>query len=158
MSARFLFVLILLLAAVACSGSTRPTEDDLLRREAEFAQAVAAGDTERFRSFLLEDAVFMGAWGSIARGRDAVLEEWKPILDRSALHLTWKPHEAALGAAGDMGYTYGEWRMTREGDDGSELVGTGRYVTIWRRDRDGVWRVALDVGNEDETPRAELSF
>ena len=57
-----------------------------------------------------------------------------------------------------MGYTYGEWRMTRESDDGSELLGTGRYATIWQRQADGAWRVVLDVGNADETPRAELSF
>ena len=29
-------------------------------------------------------------------------------------------------------------------------LGTGKYVTIWRRQTSGAWRAAFDMGNEDK--------
>jgi ketosteroid isomerase-like protein len=30
--------------------------------------------------------------------------------------------------------------------------GSGNYVTIWRRQPDGSWKVAVDIGNQDAPP------
>ena len=30
---------------------------------------------------------------------------------------------------------------------GDTIVHEGHYVTIWRKDVDGTWRVAVDIGN-----------
>lgn len=155
---RFSLVL-LVVATLACAGRLpAASEEDLLRRDAEFSATLASGDAESFRAFFSEDAVLVGLDGTIARGRDAVFAAWKPIVDTPALQLTWHPLAATLSDDGAMGYTYGEWKRTRDGSDGSELLGTGRYATVWRRGQDGVWRVALDIGNADATPKAELSF
>jgi len=150
-------VLVLVLATIVACG-TRGTEDDLRRLEGQFAATIAAGDIERFESFLADDVVFLGADGAILDGRRAVVEGWSPLITDPSTHLDWKPLRARLSDSGDMGFTYGEWRMTRERDGGSELLGTGRYSTVWQIQADGVWRVVLDVGNADETPRHELSF
>jgi ketosteroid isomerase-like protein len=146
-------------SAILAQGCARPaTEADLVRREAEFAAAVAADDVERFGSFLADEALFIAPGGAIARGREDVTRAWGELLNDPALQLTWEPAEAFLSPDGELGYTHGEWRQVRDGDAGTELVGTGRYVTIWRRERDGVWRVVLDAGTADATPRVELTF
>jgi len=150
--------LVLIVAASVAGCASGATENDLIRLENEFAEALASGQTERFAAFLSEDVVGLGADGSIAGGRDAVLAEWKSTLGDPSTQLSWEPLRATVSGGGDMGFTYGEWRMTRESGDGSELLGTGRFVTIWRLEADGVWRVVLDAGNADETPRAERSF
>src|SRR5262249_37419948 len=46
---------------------------------------------------------------------------------------------AETALAGDLGYTYGTYVL-----DGNPTQ-RGFYVRVWTRDRDGVWRVALDV-------------
>jgi ketosteroid isomerase-like protein len=53
----------------------------------------------------------------------------------------WLPVEANVAASGDMGYTRGSYvvALPRGGRE------TGDYVRIWRRDKDGTWRVALDM-------------
>ena len=53
----------------------------------------------------------------------------------------WFPVDAVVAASGDIGYTRGSYvvslpRGTRE---------QGDYVRTWRRDRNGTWRVALDM-------------
>ena len=159
-SRRFAPTALLIAAALlpAAGCAPEPTTGELMQLEREFVAALASGDVERFSSFVADDAVFLGAGGTVLEGRSAILEDWSPLLEDPTMQLKWEPRRARLSPAGDMGFTYGEWRMTRESDEGSLLLGTGRYVSIWQRDDEGNWRVVLDVGNADETPRGELSF
>jgi ketosteroid isomerase-like protein len=35
----------------------------------------------------------------------------------------------------------------RAGVDGQTVIETGKYTTIWKRQKDGTWKVVLDMGN-----------
>jgi len=48
--------------------------------------------------------------------------------------------------SGDLGYTHGTYRRERVNSEDEAVVETGRYVTIWRRNADGKWKVVLDIG------------
>ncbi len=65
--------------------------------------------------------------------------------------LTWAPVASGLAPAGDMGFTTGRYRVF--GREGSEVVSTGIFVTIWRRHGDQ-WRIAFDTGIPDPPPPA----
>jgi ketosteroid isomerase-like protein len=75
------------------------------------------------------------------RGREDVLAAMA-MLD-GGFTLTWDPYRAEIAAAGDMGYTVGRW--TSEQPDG--VTTHGVYVSIWRRQPDGTWKVTMDLGN-----------
>lgn len=60
----------------------------------------------------------------------------------SARRYTARPLHAAASAAGDLGWTWGEYRYENSGAGRRE---TGHYVRIWSRDPGGPWRVLLDV-------------
>ena len=52
------------------------------------------------------------------------------------------PARAFTSAAGDFGWSYGEYRLVHAGAGRRE---TGHYVRIWARDGRGPWRLLLDV-------------
>jgi ketosteroid isomerase-like protein len=54
------------------------------------------------------------------------------------------------GGAADLGYTTGIWEL-KKGDEPRSL-GFGHYVTIWAKQRNGQWKIALDVGTENPQP------
>ncbi len=56
--------------------------------------------------------------------------------------LVWAPTAADVAASGDLGMTIGT-ATVRVGAETSY----SKYLTIWRRTRDGAWRVAADAGN-----------
>ena len=56
--------------------------------------------------------------------------------------LVWAPTIAAAAASGDLGMTVGT-ATVRAGTDTSY----SKYLTVWRRGRDGAWRVVADAGN-----------
>jgi ketosteroid isomerase-like protein len=81
-------------------------------------------------------------------GRAAIREVMAPELGDTTLSLTWRPVSAEVSAGGDLGYTIGRWERSWRGKD-STASKRGTYVTIWRKQGDGTWKVVLDVGNAD---------
>jgi ketosteroid isomerase-like protein len=65
--------------------------------------------------------------------------------------LIWQPIFAFAAAAGDLGFTTGPWELKKGNDEPS--LGYGHYVTIWSKQRDGKWKIALDVGIDNPEPR-----
>ncbi|MBI4420961.1 MAG: DUF4440 domain-containing protein, partial [Gemmatimonadetes bacterium] len=56
---------------------------------------------------------------------------------------------ADVAASGDLGYTVGLFQSRRLDAAGKPVVGTGKYVTIWRKQADGSWKAMLDLGVAD---------
>ena len=78
------------------------------------------------------------------------------------LWLKWQPVFAAMSRSADLGYTTGpaEFRKNKEDE---KPFGHGQYISIWRKQKDGAWKVALDVGHGNPRPPSppgepELSF
>ena len=88
--------------------------------------------------------------GAIVRGHAAIEDLMAPAFSDSSYSLSWEPEYAEVSSSADFGYTVGRYESRRVGGDGVPLVGTGRYVTIWRRDSDGRWKVVLDIGSASE--------
>ena len=53
--------------------------------------------------------------------------------------LEWAPAVAEIAASGDLGYTSGPWRFTKEGAD--KPTASGQFFTVWRKQADGSWKV-----------------
>ena len=91
--------------------------------------------------------------GAVVRGPDAIRELMSSLLTDPTRRLTWAPDTAFVSASGDLGYTLGHSRTERRNADGTtSVVQTGRYVTLWRRQPDGSWKVELDTGHPDPRP------
>lgn len=50
-----------------------------------------------------------------------------------------EPKGGEVSAGGDLGYVWGEYR------DGAATEASGYYLRIWRKDRSGDWKLALDL-------------
>ncbi|MGH8286688.1 MAG: DUF4440 domain-containing protein [Steroidobacteraceae bacterium] len=62
--------------------------------------------------------------------------------------IKWTPEKAVVGASGDVGYTTGTYEMTAEG-----ATERGKYVTVWKKQSDGSWKVVEDIFNANETAK-----
>jgi hypothetical protein len=60
-------------------------------------------------------------------------------------YLSWDPEIAAIASSGELGYTTGPWEFRAAGPKDS-VSGAGHYVTVWRRDSTGTWKMAVDIG------------
>ncbi len=72
-----------------------------------------------------------------------------------SLRLVWEPVDGGLFADGDHGFTTGTYTVRHLTDDSTErTVGQGSYLTLWRREADGAWKVVLDGGASGLPPDA----
>jgi len=62
--------------------------------------------------------------------------------------ISWKPVNAEVAESGDLGYTWGNWKLLAK-----DTTYYGNYFTAWKKQKDGSWKVTLDGGNA--TPKPE---
>ncbi len=123
----------------------------LLELEGRFAQDVAAGGGKAFARWFADDAVTLnnGLAPNLGRAAIAAQAQWDP----KQYQLTWIPQGAQMGPSNDMGFTWGHYEGRSIDKAGQPIVKTGRYMTIWKKQPNGEWKVVMDA-SADEPPGA----
>jgi hypothetical protein len=68
----------------------------------------------------------------------------------SSGYLTWEPTFARVAKSGDWGFTTGPFVYTPY--HGSKMIFYGDYVSIWKKNTKGVWKLALDLSVDHKKP------
>jgi ketosteroid isomerase-like protein len=76
-------------------------------------------------------------------GGDAV--DFLSQLPENDYTMQWEPTGGDVAKSGEMGYTFGTFKITPVKID-TTIYGT--YVSVWKKQADGSWKLALDSGNE----------
>jgi ketosteroid isomerase-like protein len=118
-----------------------------MKADADFAQSVAAKDRTRFLTFIAEATTFNGGSPAELRGRDAVMKGWDDFFKPDGPTLSWTPTQGLVVGIGDLGYTTGRSLFKGKGADGAPMERRGEYLTVWRKQRDGAWKVIFDTGS-----------
>jgi ketosteroid isomerase-like protein len=115
--------------------------------EKKFAKATLDGGGPAFASWFADDAVTISNKQAPVVGHIAIAE--KAVWDAKQYQLQWTPQAGQMLPAGDAGYTWGHYEGRALDANGNAVTTTGRYITLWKRQADNTWKVALDVSNEE---------
>jgi ketosteroid isomerase-like protein len=137
-----LFVLIATLSFAAKQKSGKGS-DLLFQLEAHFTADVARHGHDAFLTYFAEDGVEVVDGGGFDT-KDAMRKQppWP-----EGTSLTWTPVKAEMAASGDLGYTYGNYIYAAKNKDGKLVANYGKYTSIWKKQKDGQWKVVVDMGN-----------
>jgi ketosteroid isomerase-like protein len=124
--------------------TVKPGKMLLFDLEARFAKDVLERGGAAFADWFAEDGVALGNAAAPLIGKVAIAKSanWDP----KVYQLTWTPTDALMGPSGDMGYTWGHFEGHSKDANGNPVTTTGRYMTIWRKEANGQWKVVLDAG------------
>jgi ketosteroid isomerase-like protein len=129
--------LVPLVAALAPLLAHAGPVDDLLAADTAFAaRAGESGQHVAFAEYLAPD-------GILFRPEAVGGQQWLAGNEPATGRLEWWPSAAAVDCSGRLGVSTGPWRYSNAA--GGEPV-AGHYLSVWRRDDDGQWRVVLDHG------------
>lgn len=122
--------------------------DALKTTDERWAAAASAGrDVDAIVAQWTDDAKVYPPGMPVIEGKAAIRQFVADSLQVPGFSITWTPEHVTVSADGTMGYCTGSNRMTAPGPDGNVATMIGRYVTVWRKEADGVWRCAVDIWN-----------
>ncbi len=136
-------ILLLLLALPLAAAS--PAEELLLADRA-FDRAAAASGLDGWMSYFAADSIANVPGGPL-RGQQAIRAYYAKMFARKNFSIRWKPFHAEASKDGSFGYTLGTAVISWTGDSGAQVKQEGRYLTVWRKQPGGQWRVVSDMGN-----------
>ncbi len=134
------------------SASPKATAETLKRLEGEFMKAAAEKGSQGYMSYYADDAVEVPNGAAVIQGK-ANIAKGMGFLDDEDNRLTWTPVGADISASEDLGYAYGSYEFHTKDKDGKPTVQYGKYTSIWKLQKDGTWKVVLDMGNASPAPK-----
>jgi ketosteroid isomerase-like protein len=135
--------------AVACGPTANVEEErnNLLAADREWSQTTK--DADKFVSYFAPDASIYAPGMPLVTGTDEIRKAYTEMSSAPGFSLSWTPTKADVGAGGDIGYTTGTYQAVMGGP-----AEKGKYVTVWKKQPDGAWKVAEDIFNADSAPQA----
>jgi ketosteroid isomerase-like protein/quercetin dioxygenase-like cupin family protein len=144
-----------LLTACMRAPNLAEERESLRAADREWGQSLEQ-DVDTFLSYLTPDAtVHITGLPSL----DTLEEIRREMSERTrapGYASQWAASEVVVGDSGDLGYTVGAYKVTRNNPAGNPATETGRYVAIWRKHL-GQWKISEIISNADAPlPAASL--
>jgi ketosteroid isomerase-like protein len=128
-------------------GPREALEKELRAVDRALSEAASVDGVRAAFSKRISDQVILLDYGAYLKtGALAALDKVPP-----GQKLSWEPLFVSVGASGDLGYTWGAWHGDLTAPDGKSQPVQGLYVSVWKRDADGEWRIAAS-GRSTQPP------
>ncbi len=147
----FLLVSAFVLPALSQDKKQSDALKSLVETERAFPRtSTEQGTREAFVAFIGEDGILFRP--TAVRGKKWMQENPVPPSPVRSL-LTWQPIFAAVSRAEDLGYTTGPWQFKNDSKD-AQPSAFGNFMTVWKKQSDGSWKFALDLGVHNPDPKS----
>jgi ketosteroid isomerase-like protein len=123
----------------AANAAELPAAAQLAAAESAFAaHSVATDMREAFLAAFADDSTLLRP-GPVP-GKEAIRKNPAPPIE-----LNWRPVFVYAAASGEIGYSTGPWRITSKSDPAAAPK-FGQFVSVWKKQADGAWKVFIDLG------------
>jgi ketosteroid isomerase-like protein len=140
------FILAAYLIISGCCGqhsALRTDLDSMVATERAFAaSSLKEGIRASFMKFFADSALAFSPEPYIYKQEAA---KRPPPANPLARTLRWEPVRGDISASGELGYLMGPSILT-DNSPQKKPVYYGFYLSIWKKQNDGVWKVIIDIG------------
>ena len=153
------FICLTLLLSVVSLGLAHKAKEpgaleSMVATELAFAKmAKEQGTRPAFAAFIAADGILFRP--TAVKGKEWLAKNPAPASDKHPW-LRWYPAVAVMAESGDMGYTTGPWEFRPNVND-AKAVAFGNFLTVWKKQADGSWKFAIDLGISNPAPDNEIA-
>jgi len=145
--------ILLILALAACAPAGEQVDVDAERSAllaADKAWSQTPPDVDGFVSFFTQDGINLAGGAPPEQGHEAIRPGIAELFGGPGFALSWSASAADVSASGDLGYTIGSYEITSNDAAGNPQTLPGKYLTVWKKQLDGQWKVAVDAPSENQ--------
>ena len=142
-------IAVVLTAGVCLAQPESSIERAIRYADVVWSKAAEAKDLERVLAVFADGASELAPNVPIAVGKDALRKVWTQYFATPGFAISWQPTKVEVSRGADLGYSLGTYVLTAPDPAGKPVTDRGKYVTIWKRQADGSWKVIADIFNSD---------
>ena len=124
-------------------------EASIRRVGQEWAEHWNAGELDKLVAAYAEDAVYMPPHHAAVHGREAIREYLKRPMEHGVTNLSYEV--TYIKRSGNLAYDVGRYSMSVP-QDGGVRQDRGKYLTVWKQQADGRWKIVADAFSSDLAP------
>lgn len=151
MVVNFRILIFLAIVAFAACAPKKNNEQDPDKNKAAMMQAdrdfsamsVDKGMKAAFLDYIDSNGILLRPNIVPIAGADAV--DYLIAQNDADYTMQWAPKGAAVALSGELGYTYGTYKIQPKTQD---TIFYGTYVSIWKKQADGKWKFVLGSEND----------
>jgi len=147
-----------LFLAIGCAPAAGPPVQELdlqaeraalLEADRGVFEAYSTSDTplDTLFTFFTDDAIVLPPDAPMARGKEESRAVFAALEAMPGYSLTWSASMADVGGVADLGYTIGTYHMAFQDPGGNPVEIDGKFMTVWKKQPDGTWKIAVDMFN-----------
>jgi uncharacterized protein (TIGR02246 family) len=135
----------------AAPPDTRKADEAAIRTaSSDWNKAFQAKDLDKVMSYYTDDAIYFVDNGAMVKTKDTIRAAWEPVLKTPGPGLSFATDYVEVARSGDLAYEYGTYDNATEARKGKVTHEKGKYVVVWKKQADGSWKAAIDIGNPGE--------
>jgi uncharacterized protein (TIGR02246 family) len=118
---------------------------------ARFLDALSKADVSTAAANYADDAILMMPNAPAWQGKQAIVDGFTGFLKEYKLS-NGKPTTTDVQVAGDLAVETGTFEWTLTPKSGAAMTDKGKYLTVWKKQADGTWKIIRDINNSDLPP------
>ena len=131
------------------TSSSQAVEQHLRDLDAKWAKAAAAKDVEQTIAYYSDDAIVFPPNATSAETKETIRNGWKEMLTSPGFVISWQPTRVEVGKSGEMAWVSGTYELTMNDASGKPINDRGKYLEVWEKQSDGIWKCAADMWNSN---------
>jgi len=143
----------IVLLAVGCnqrSAEMRAADEESLRKaDIAWSKTAENKQVDELVAYFLDDAVLLPSNEPMTTGKEDIRKMVSGMFSLPGFAFKWQPTKVDVSSSGDLAYTLGTYESSIDGPDGKPMMDRGKYATVWKKQPDGSWKVAVDMFNSD---------
>jgi ketosteroid isomerase-like protein len=141
------FALLSFIFVGTASASDTKIEQALRDLDEQWSKAADAKDVDKTVSFYSDDAIVMPPNAPGATTKEAIRAIWKDLLTDASI--SWKAKKVEVARSGDLAFSSGTYEVTLNDPTGTPVKDRGKYLEVWKKQADGIWKCVADMWNSD---------
>jgi uncharacterized protein (TIGR02246 family) len=111
---------------------------------AQWIEAWEKDDPEMLAAIFTEDGVMLSQGGRVFKGRQQIFERQREAMQSVTRPINVSVVTVKIWVDGDTAYETGNYKYEYT-EKGKPVREEGRYVTMWKRQGDGSWKLSMDM-------------
>lgn len=131
-------------------------EMEVRARSAEWTARLNDGAAGAIGALYCEDAILLPPYHELVHGRASIRDYWAEVIElgpRDA-RLETIDVDVVRNVACEVGHAF----LSIRPNAGAPVELVGKFVVVWRRGEDGIWRLFRDIWNSDIPPGVPASM